>query len=531
MTLRFWRRRFGLDRFPHSVPAPSDVAEPSQRLRISTKGTKAVGVGHDLQYSALGDGSSVTYIGQQVVVQVLRNDASAMTPEVRRALGRENVAGVIGVNEVREALAVWRPDRPAPTALSFAQLVEWQRELAAETERRPVSTRMAGAVAGLMECTATAEFLAEVFPGALTSGRLSAAARLAGLPRADQAAAPLQDMLENAVFEAQPLAAAPGAVLARIVAALAHLTGTDRADARLTNWASSRGLVVQLSDALDEFASPTSDLRLIISLADIRKSSPGQAEYWLTRDGEPTTGEPLPAAHDLTSVMAVISSALTWAWEKELRENETLDHVDIVAPVSLLTDLMSKPWALEDEPLQTFTLGAKHSVLMRWSGRLSPDPGVPNAGNVAEINDAARKALQAMAACTEPVTWLESSSFLPEAEDDLRRRLATGRMGAAVGFNESVTLDRALPVLLPYAPIVVWPRPGAPVLDDAFRARVRANWHRWPRDFAEAYRSHHASHTAGQCLCDLHAVSHDKTWLNFCRLVIVRTVAAPKETL
>jgi hypothetical protein len=486
-----------------------------------------------MQYSAVGDHSSVTYIGQQVVVQVLRNDTSTMAPEMQRALSRENVAGVIGLREIREAIAAWRPDTAVPPILSFAQLVAWQRELAVETQPLAASGLMACAIAGLMECTVTAEFLARMFPGALTSSRLRRAVRLAGIPTIDLGADPLQDVLEYAVFEAAPpsTVAPPGTALARIVAALARLAEMDRADIGLTHWASTRGLITHLSDALDEFTRPAPTLRLVISLADVRKGSPGHAEYWLTRNGKPTAGEPRLVTHDAASVMAVIRDVLAWAWQEQLHEDETLDHLDIVAPVSLLTELMSKPWALEDKPLKMFTLGAKHSLLMRWSGRLSPDPAVPHADNIAEINDAARKALQDMPGCDTPVTWLDPSSFLPEAEEDLRHRLAAGRMGAAIGFNASVTLDRALPVLLPYVPIVVWPRPGAPVLDESFRERVRTNWHRQPQDFADAYRRHDTDHPADQCLCDLHAVSHDEAWLNFCRLITARTVAAPKETL
>jgi hypothetical protein len=59
---------------------------------------------------------------------------------------------------------------------------------------------------------------------------------------------------------------------------------------------------------------------------------------------------------------------------------------------------------------------------------------------------------------------------------------------------------------------------------------VRTYWHRQPRDFADAYRKHASSHTPDTCLCDLHAVSHDETWLNFCWTITSRTVSAPKET-
>ncbi|MFE2534708.1 hypothetical protein [Streptomyces sp. NPDC059371] len=484
-----------------------------------------------MQGNAFGEGSSVNYIGQQIVVKLLQNDTSALPPDVQRARGRTNVVGAIGASEVREAMAAWRPETSVPATVSFAQLVTWQRELALDTQSGDATGRMACAVAGLMECAVTTEFLAEMFPGVLTSERLRTAARLAGLPAGVLAADPLQDVLEYAVFEAQPYAAAPGAVLARIVAALAFLAGTDRADTRLAQWAIGRGLLVQLGDALTEFARPTPALRLVISLADVREGGWGDAEYWLTRDGAVIkTGEPFPLAHERARLVAAIKTALAWA-RKNLGEGETLNHVDIAAPVSLLTDLMSGTWALEDESVGVFTLGARHSLLMRWSGRLGPDPAVPCVTDIAEINDAARKALQEMSDCTEPVIWLDPGLFLPGAEENLLHQLATGRMGAAVGFDERTDLARALTTLLPYAPIVVWPRPGASAPDVAFRTRVRTYWHRQPQDFADAYRKHRTDHVPDQCLCDLHAVSHDKTWLDFCQLITNRTVAAPEEKL
>ncbi|MFF8451713.1 hypothetical protein ACF06Q_29065 [Streptomyces leeuwenhoekii] len=515
---------------PGEAPAVTGAGAGLPGSRIAARGEGAVGVGGHMQGNALGDGSRVTYIGRQTVVQVLRDGSSVAAPDVRRAMGRDDVAGAVGSDELREALADWRPGTAVPAAVSFARLVRWQRELAAEERPSAAADRMACAVAGLMECAVTAEFLAGLLPGALTSERLSAAARLAGLPPGVLGADPLRDLLEYAVFEAQPLTAAPGAALARVVAALVCLARADRADTRLTEWAGARGLLVQLNDAIDEFTRPAPGLRLVISLADVRKGSGGEAEYWLTRDGRAIrTGEPVSLPHERAGVVEAVRRALAWA-RGHLGADEPLEHVDVAAPVSLLADLMDRAWALEDESVGTFTLGARHSVLMRWSGRLGPDPSVPDVADITEINDAARKALQEMSCRGEPVTWLDREVFRPEAERLLRHELATGRLGPAIGFGEASPLDRALTTLLPYAPIVVWPRPGAPALDDAFRARVRTYWHRQPRDFADAYRKHASSHTPDTCLCDLHAVSHDETWLNFCWTITSRTVSAPKET-
>ncbi|MDT7847850.1 vWA-MoxR associated conflict system protein [Streptomyces justiciae] len=480
--------------------------------------------------SAVGDGNSVVYIGQQIVTQVLREDRSALHPDVLRAMSRDNVAGTIGGDELREAVMTWHPDHVVPAAVSFDQLVAWQRELAAENRPDDASGRMACAVAGVMECAVTAEFLADVFADVLTSDRLTTVARLAGLPADVLGVDPLRGLLECAAFEAQPLAAPPGAVLARVVAAFVSLSEIDRTDSRLKDWSAARGLVVQLNDAIDEFTRPAPGLRLVISLADVRRDSQGDAEYWLVRGGTVVrTGDPISVGHEQAGVIQAIKCALKWA-RGHLMPDETLVHVDVAAPVSLLVDLMSKTWALEDQPVGMFRLGARHSLLMRWSGRLGPDPSVPDATDIAEINDAARKALQKMPRDAEPVKWLDHDDFYAQSEENLRRRLAAGRMGAAIGFNETATLDRVLTILLPYAPIVVWPRPGATGLDDAFRARVRAYWHRQPQDFADAFRRNEAGHSCDECLCDLHSISHDEPWLDFCWLISRRTVAAPKET-
>jgi hypothetical protein len=211
---------------------------------------------------------------------------------------------------------------------------------------------------------------------------------------------------------------------------------------------------------------------------------------------------------------------LTWA-RSQLPAPEVLVNVDVAAPAHLLAQ-----WQPEEEKVGRFLLGTHHAVVVRWSGRL--DPVEDNA----EINDAARKTLRAMASCgTVPVDWVDPLVLGDRA--GLEHGLMAGRYGAAVGVDHHPEdLCDVLELLLPYAPIVLWPRADVRPANGQLRALVRHRWHELPEGFAAAYRARWGSHEGCPvCLGDIRAVWHDETWLEFCRPFENRIVAALEEEL
>lgn len=196
--------------------------------------------------------------------------------------------------------------------------------------------------------------------------------------------------------------------------------------------------------------------------------------------------------------------------------------MDVAAPAHLLAS-----WQPEEDKVGLRRLGVNHTVVVRWSGRM--DPMDENA----ELNDAARKALRDMAACTSvPVEWIGASVL----EDGwrLEQDLETGRYDIAVGLDHHPeALQDVLEQLLPYAPIILWPRPDARPGDVRLQVQVERHWQSLPAGFAEAYRNRwSAGHEdCKACLGELRAVWHDEAWLEFCRPFEQRIVASPEEEL
>ncbi len=437
------------------------------------------------------------------------------------------VVGPVGRQDLEEAVSMWRADMRLPAPLTRGDLDglhtfarQGQVDDAADPRWR---TRVSQVVATLLQCAETVALLNKVLADVLTSDLLREARQLAGLPPEAEGAELLRDLLEYAALRAagadEPLWKSP----ARFVASLAQLSGADAVVARLREWARDLGAVTEFNDALAEFTQKRQqdELRLVVSLAGALTDWPEEVDAWLIG-----TGERLPVhqrfrceSADRFGTGRVIGTALTWA-RGRLPSPEQLINVDVAAPTHLLAR-----WQPEEAKVGHRLLGVNHDVVVRWSGRMDP------AEESAEMNDAARKALRGMAACaTVPVEWIGASVL--DDRQGFEQGLMTGRYDTAVGLDHHPdTLQGVLEQLLPYAPIILWPRPDTRAADGRLRTLVKQNWHSLPYGLAAAYRQRWSREHegCGTCLGDVRAVWHDEAWLEFCRPFEQRVVAGPEE--
>ncbi|WP_404199761.1 vWA-MoxR associated conflict system protein [Streptomyces tauricus] len=440
----------------------------------------------------------------------------------------DEVVGPLGRQELRQAVEMWRVQRHVPerlTRTALTELHDFTLTGQVEDETSADWRIRVGDVAGaLVECAQTGELLSSVFATELTSDLLRAAGRLADFPPEAAGAVPLRDLLEYAALRAQPVNGARWQGLARLMAAIEHqVSGSE--DAQMREWAKQHGVITEFNDALAEFSQSRQqqEVRLVVSLAGAWADWPEEVDAWLLlgQSALPARERFGCESADRIGVGKAIKAALDWA-RSRLPAPELLMYVDVAAPAHLLAQ-----WQPEEEKVGHYLLGVNHVVVARWSGRL--DPSEDNA----EINNTARKALNAMASCGKvPVEWV-GPAVLGD-QPGLEHALMAGQYAAAVGLDHHPQdLHEILGLLLPYAPIILWPRADARPANGQVQTVVQQNWHHLPNGFAKAYRSRwKGSHAdCPVCLGDIRAVWHDEAWLNFCRPFENRIVAALEEEL
>ncbi|WP_230396076.1 vWA-MoxR associated conflict system protein [Streptomyces blattellae] len=443
------------------------------------------------------------------------------------AAGSGECVGPLGRRVLREAVEMWRRTARIPERLTLTVLEElhdFARTGRPGDETEPLwRERVAEVTTALLECVRVADLVDDTLDDALTSDLLRTAGRLAGFPPVPEDGALLRDLLEYAALRAQPAdSGRPGQGLARFLAALADLAGLGTEHSPLRAWARQHRLTTAFNDALKDFTADREQqrLRLVISLAGAWTGWPEEVEAYLVRGGadRPAQWSTRCVPPDPVGVGLAIGKALSWA-RGQLPAPDLLVHVDVAAPAHLVAR-----WQPEEAMIGQHFLGAHHSVMVRWSGRLDPA-----AGN-AETNDAARKSLQAMAACGRvPVEWVDAGIL--HDRPGLEFALRAGQYATAVGVDHHPEdLPDLLELLLPYAPIVLWPRQDARPADDRLRRVVRQQWHTLPGGFVDAYRARWKAHRdCLLCLGDIRAVWHDEYWLEFCRPFERRVISALEE--
>ncbi|MFE5973605.1 hypothetical protein ACFQ64_15765 [Streptomyces sp. NPDC056460] len=474
-------------------------------------------------------------VGQAIGRSEYDNDPFAqedlwLARNVRFAPGATGgVVGQVGHQALAQAVTMWQADKSLPTPLTrpvLEELFDFVRQPESEgTGDREWHGRVTQLVASLLLCTRIVPVLDNVLASMMSTDFLREARRLAGLPHDAEGPELLRDLVEYAAVRAPRGDEHPWKAPMRFVGALAHLSASESVVACLRNWAVDHGLIAEYNDAVTEFERKRRQegLRLVVSLAGALTDWPEEVDAWLVGTGErlpPHERFPCYTA-DRAGTGRAIGAALTWA-RTLLTAPQRLENVDVAAPAHLLAT-----WRPEEAKIDRWLLGVHHDVVVRWSGRMDPDE------ENSEMNDAARKALSRMTdGVTAPVEWI-GASVLGDRQS-LEQELTTGRYDTVVGLDHHPDdLQDTLEQLLPYAPIILWPRPGDAPDPNGLRQLVGRHWRGLPQALAPAYRQRWAKDHSGcvTCLGDVRAVWHDEAWLEFCRPFEQRVVTGPEEEL
>ncbi len=332
----------------------------------------------------------------------------------------------------------------------------------------------------------------------------------------------LQYVLEHAALRMSVRGDAAGR-LAQAVAALADRCGLDAHDARIEAWVRRSGCgLAELNDALERQTALRQDRtwRLVISLHAARVDWPESLSVWLRDGASGEHHEEFPCEPTSAGVERRLPEIVRWARGK-VPGSARIKHVDVVVPAPLLLT-----WEPETASTGRSKLGAEHSVVLRWTGRLA----VPN--HLVGMNEEDRGRLKSLenqnfGDSGAPVDWL--------ADDDTRdpavlaERLSMGFYDRAIGLGHRPPhVAELVETLLVYTPILLWPRTDADA-DGQGRGCLEEYWERLPDQFIEAYRRRWRAETGGPVrparpgdehlanLAGIRAAWHDLEWLDFCR--------------
>lgn len=471
--------------------------------------------------------------GQAVGYSVHDQDAYAQRPlwlanNVRAAGVGGRAYGPLAVRLLNEAAGngPGTPTRWTRTSL-VAAVAQWGDPAGAGSVRQMTGERLAELLECLDECALAATLLNGPLSDLLSESRLRGAARLAGYPPAVADAPVLRDLLEHAVLRAQKQDAAPWHALAGFVAALAHLGEVSLDDQALLQWARRLGVVATVRTALEEYAQArkATGVRLVVGLDDSWGGWPPEIQAWLIRQGT-TVGSTVIAcaSQDARGVGAAIGSALQWARELLHTDERPLQHVDVAASAGILAR-----WHPEEAVAGRRLLGVGYQVVARWSGPLYPDRAAGD--DPGEINDTSAGVIARLEGRPgqDALGWVDHTRLedLRELENDLMTR----PVEAALGLDRRTgDWARTLDVLLPYAPVLLWPSQDATLSAEQLREAVARHWHTLPDGFADAHRQR-LGRTGGPLteLGDVRAVWHDRQWLGFCRQFEHRVVTIPQQ--
>ncbi|MFI1486143.1 hypothetical protein [Streptomyces sp. NPDC020747] len=440
--------------------------------------------------------------------------------------------GDFGSEDLREALAAW-PGHPALAGGWNPQALRALREQA-EASESPGALRVRQVADGLLQAGTTVDMVHAWAGRALTTPALRSVA--ADLNAAYEAADPsfdplrppkrtegtdlLRYILEHAALRVFATANPVGR-LARAVAAIADRCRLDPDDERVDAWAGSVDGVVELSDAVARQAALRQDgtWRLVISLHTARIDWPESLSVWL-RDGERGEHhEEFPCEPTRAGVERLFPEIIAWAWKK-VPGGARLRNIDVVVPAPLMLT-----WEPEKASDGQYALGAGHTVVLRWAGRLA----VP--GYLAGMNERGRDRLKELderpGDDRAPVDWLADGDTRDTGA--LTDSLRWGAYDRAIGLDHRPPhLTELVEMLLTYTPILLWPRTDADV-DGRGRECLDAYWERLPDQFIEAYRRRWRAEVGGPArparpadehlvgLAGIRAAWHDLEWLDFCR--------------
>ncbi|RLK61723.1 hypothetical protein CLV68_2264 [Actinokineospora cianjurensis] len=341
----------------------------------------------------------------------------------------------------------------------------------------------------------------------LSTDAIRAAATAVGLTGDGSGSGLLVRVLEDAALNGSARGK-PKAAVARLLVALAKAVGAGGEHPALRTWAADAHAEPELRDAASEVHVPLAgrkELRLVVSLAAEAPLWPDAVEAYLLRPGQsPTPQTVFESDRTQAGAEAAIGQALAWA-DGRLRPGERLRHLDLAAPAHLLAT-----WYPERSRPGRFFLGARHQVLTQWTGWLDPTT------YRADLHDNAHDVLHRVGATAGVPLDPLGADALGDL-DVLDERLANSEFTGAIAIDHRpADLAAVLDLLLPYCPILLWPREEG----EGWLTALYERWGSLPEGLASAYRD-------GSPLRCLRSVWHDEDWLVFGRRLARREMNPP----
>ncbi|MER6566628.1 hypothetical protein ABT288_10635 [Streptomyces sp. NPDC001093] len=441
--------------------------------------------------------------------------------------GRAGRTGPLGEHDLSEALAAELPGHPHPPG-------GWTRTALEElhdTAAGPVGALWVEDVAGaLIRAADTVTAVEDWAEGELTLTGLRKALRELsrlrppGAGPEDEGSAPpdglstselLRYLVEYAVLRLTRVGSGANP-LARAVAAVGIHCGLDTSDPKIQAWARRTGCAAELRQAHEAYDRTSRDraLRLVVSLQAAQVDWPDSLLAWLLDGADCLERTEWACDPTRAGVEQRLAEIVLWA-DARVAERAPVRHIDIAAPAPLLAT-----WQPETVRVGPYRLGARRTVVLRWARRLA----VPS--HLTGMNEFARRQLEELDETFNgpgaPIDWLGATAT--QVLDALRERLSTGIYRRAIGLDHRPShLGEVLEAVLPYSPIVLWPRGEQGIADDERRC-LDEHWDRLPDRFTEAY-AHHWQQEYADAVADplldrlarLSAAWHDPGWLDFCQ--------------
>ncbi|MFF3459713.1 hypothetical protein ACFYXH_36540 [Streptomyces sp. NPDC002730] len=421
--------------------------------------------------------------------------------------------GTQGINS-REQLEGWlgglEPERLGHTAVQ--RVVEFKRDLGV--------------------CALAVTVLEETFGDALTDDLLRRAAARAGFPLEVVVQLPcpsLRDMVEYAVLCQSAVApAGQSRTLVHFVAALAHLISPrDVLPRQLTVWAAKSGVGTALNSRLIELSGATP--RLVLVAADDGGEDVVRVEASLLFGSAVvhTAEFPCGSGPGPGALVSALDDALGWALSRLAAAGERLVPVDVSVPTFLLLDSPPEEWRVVRGRRM---LGVDYDVTTRWSGLLTPPPGV-RLDDMLHAGSQLLSSLQTKA--QSGPSWLDSDDL--SSVETLQELLSRRRMGGCVWGVSTLPendFDLMLEELLIHTPALIWPRHGSVYDTRALQDAVAEHWQSLPekllRAFQERLENSLGEGSPGH-LADIRTTWHDAHWQDFCQRRAGRAVVAPQD--
>ncbi|GGU41815.1 hypothetical protein [Streptomyces coeruleorubidus] len=439
-------------------------------------------------------------------------------------------AGGLGPTAYARMRKVLRPLDGTDAIDSAKQLADWLAGLQQERRGLPAVRRVLEFQRDLRTCEATLTVLEETFGPALTDDLLRKAAARSGFPLDVVIQVPcssLRDLVEYAVLDASPVAPDRRLrMLVHFVAALAHLTGAGEVlPERLTTWATQWGVTTSLNSRLRELARATP--RLVLVLADDGGADVVRVDASLLFGSAVVHTAEFPCGPSRDALVCALDEAVGWALSWLSAAGAQLSAIDVSVPTFLLLDSPPEEWRVVRGRRM---LGVDYDVTTRWSGLLTPPPGV-------RLDDLLHTGSQLLTALQTGAqsgpSWLapDDLSSLEALQDFLGRR-RTGSCVWGVSTLPETDFGLMLEELLIHTPALIWPRHFDVTDPRALRDVVAEHWDALPEHLVRAFQGRLDNSLGGdgpRHLADIRTTWHDAHWQAFCQRRAGRAVVAPHD--